>query len=130
MGAPIGPRRRVARGVFDDRYGPVGFVQIGPWRRNKRFPKGTLLRDVQACQDAERVQLRKLPPDAAGTLEQDLPRYLKAVGQDLVSLADRARHLEGLVAEFGSRRTLALQHHLPALNAHLHRLRETKSAST
>ena len=125
-----GPRVRVARGIFRDRYGLAATVEANGRRREKRFPGHTGVRTIQTWQDAVRTRLRTLPRDRPGTLADDIPRYIDIVKDELVSIVDRARHLEAWRGCVGHVSVEQLPRHLKVLNAALGRWRETLSASS
>ena len=123
-------RTRVAEGIYKDRYGLAATVKVHGVQREVRFPPGTPLKTIRARRDQLRVSLRTLPHGARYTLAHDSGRYLEQVRTELVSFADRQRHLEAWLPKFGHLRTLNLDHHLPALNEQLRAWRQTLSASS
>ena len=88
----------------------VGDRKSGPRPKEKRFPKGTALRTLQAWQQDTRAELRRqdLRP-AKGTLADDVEQYLKLVQPRLVSFKDREYDLRQWLPGFGHRRRHTLE---------------------
>ena len=99
-------------------------------QRERRFPRGTGLRTIQAWQDETRGNLRTLPKGAKHTLAHDGKRYLAQIENQLVSIDSRRRNVGLWVDRFGHIRTLALWQHVGELNEHLHMWRKDRSAAT
>ena len=62
-------------------------------QRERRFPRGTPIRTIQAWRDETRGSLRTLPKGAKHTLAHDAKRYLDQIGNQLASIMDRRRNL-------------------------------------
>lgn len=123
-------RVRVSKGVYRDRWGLAATVKVNGMQRERRFPKGTPLRTIQAWRDEMRGNLRTLPKGAKHTLAHDAARYLKQKEGELISIRDRRRAVRKWVERFGHLRTLALERHVPELNEQLHAWRKERSAAT
>ena len=123
-------RVRVSEGVYRDRYGLAATVKVNGIQREKRYPRDTGLRTIQAWRAETRGSLVTLPKAAKHTLEHDAPRYLHQIKSELVSIPQR-RHNVGLwVAKFGHIRTLVLERHIGELNEQLHGWRKERAAAT
>ena len=129
-GQSVKRRTRVAEGVYKDRYGLAATVKVHGVQREIRFPPGTSLKTIRARRDELKASLRTLPHGERHTLAHDAGRYLDQVQTDLISIADRQRHLEAWLPTVGHLRTLSLTDHLSALNAQLRTWRQTLSASS
>ncbi len=123
-------RVRVSKGVYRDRWGLAATVKVNGMQRERRFPRGTPLRTIQAWRDEMRGNLRTLPKGAKHTLSHDAGRYLKQKEGRLVSIKDRRRCLGMWLERFGHLRTVALERHVPELNEQLHAWRKEKSPAT
>ena len=123
-------RRRVSEGVYKDRWGLAATVKVNGMQRERRFPRGTPLRTIQAWREVMRGSLRTLPKGAKHTLRYDAERYLKQMEGQLASIRDRARNLGMWLERFGHMRTLALEQHVPELNQQLHAWRKERSTAT
>ena len=126
---PARRRVRVAEGVYRDRHGLAATVKVNGVQREIRFPAGTPLKTIRARRDEVRASLRAVPAGERNTLAHDAARYLKQIGGELVSIADRRHHIDLWSARFGHIRTLELPQHTAALNDQLRQWRETRSAS-
>ena len=123
-------RVRVSEGVYRDQYGLAATVKVNGIQREKRYPRDTGLRTIQAWRAETRGSLVTLPKAAKHTLEHDAGRYLHQVESELASIAQR-RHNVGLwVAKFGHIRTLVLERHIGELNQQLHGWRKERKAAT
>ena len=125
-----GRRTRVAEGIYKDRWGLAATVKVHGVQREIRFPPDTSLKTIRARRDQLRASLRTMPHGKRHTLAHDAGRYLDQVRTELVSIADRQRHLEAWLPKFGHLRTLNLSHDLSGLNAQLRAWRQTLSASS
>lgn len=103
----MGRRTRIAEGIYEDRHGLAACVKVGHIQREKRYPAGTPLRDIQQWRDSERVALRKQleigPHDrrpASGTLQHDGDRFLARKKGRVAFKADRA-HLRAWYPALG-----------------------------
>ena len=97
-------RRRVAPGIYRDRWGLSAKVQVGTRTREKRFPLGTRLPEIKGWREETRVRLRHASAKASrGTFANDASRYLLAVGA-MPTYRERRAHIELWMAEFGQRR--------------------------
>lgn len=56
---PRGTRRRVAAGIYEDRYGLAAIVTVGAQRDEGRFPTGTALEDIEAWRLERRAKFLK-----------------------------------------------------------------------
>ena len=79
-------RVRVSKGVYRDRWGLAATVKVNGMQRERRFPRGTPLRTIQAWRDEMRGNLRTLPKGAKHTLRHDAGRYLKQKEGQLASI--------------------------------------------
>lgn len=103
--SPRGPRKRIARGVYEDRAGIEARVQVRGLKQQARFPKTAKGRqDARAWQDRARAALRRKAKAApAGPFVEDVRRYLAAV-TSMPTFTERQLHLEDWCAAFGARR--------------------------
>ena len=120
----------MSEGIYDDRFGRAATVKVNGIQSERRFPRGTGLRTIQAWRDEMRASLRTLPKEVKHTLRHDAERYLEQKKGELASIRDRARNLGMWVERFGHMRTLALEQHMPELNEQLHAWRKERSAAT
>ena len=123
-------RRRIAKGIYSDRYGVAATVKVNGCQRERRFPRGTPIKTIRRWQDETRAALHTLPKGARHTLAADAERYLKQVESQLVSGRDRRRNVTLWVERFGHLQTLQLAHHLNELNEQMRTWRERYSGST
>jgi integrase len=99
---PRTPRRRVAEGVYADRYSLTGKVQVGTRTVEKAFPPGTPTKDIQRWREQTRVQLRDEAPVAPrGTLAADAVAYLARVAKRPVSVPAKRSELKAWTARLG-----------------------------
>jgi site-specific recombinase XerD len=104
-------RKRIASGVYRDRYGLSASVKVGgrdgARQIEKRFPFDTPISEIRRWQDATRVELRatiKAPGRlAAGTLEADAKIYLGQVAH-LASYKSRVCEVDAWVCLYGKLR--------------------------
>ena len=97
-------RVRVSCGVYRDQWGLSASVYPSGRRAEKRFPPGTLLKDIKAWRDDTRVCLRKAAgPTRRGTFANDAARYLLTVAA-MSTFRERRKHIELWIDEFGQRR--------------------------
>ncbi len=122
-------RVRVAQGIYRDRWGLAATVKVHGVQREIRFAPGTPLKTIRVRRDELRASMRTLPVGERHTLADDASRYLRQIGNDLVSIADRRHYIGEWAARFGHLKTLALPQHIAALNDQLRRWRETLSVS-
>ncbi len=122
-------RTRIANGVYADRSGLAAVVNVGPLRRERRFPADEPLERIQSWQvqtraelDLELADTRAAcePAPKRGTLEKDLPRYLKQLEGRPRYKADRS-HLRAWLPFIGStnRRDVKPDHVRRAITAWL-----------
>ena len=123
-------RIRVSEGVYRDRWGLAATVKVNGMQRERRFPRGTPLRTIQAWRDRMRGNLRTLPKGAKHTLRYDSERYLKQKEGQIVSIEHRRRNLEMWLERFGHIRSLSLEQHVPELNEQLHAWRKERAGAT
>ena len=123
-------RKRVAKGVYSDRYGWAATVKVDGRQRERRFPRNTPVKTIRRWQDETPAALRTLPRNAKHTLAADAERYLKQVDGQVVGIAARRHHIETWFKRFGHLQTLQLAHHLNALNEQMREWRKRYSAST
>lgn len=101
-------RKRIAKGIYRDRYGLSAAVKVGSRgeerQREKRFPFDTPIRDIRAWQDSIRVELKSSQRPtwalAPGTLEADAKRYLAQVAH-LASYKSRVCEVNAWTALYG-----------------------------
>ena len=120
-------RRKLAKGIYKDKYGVAATVKVDNIQRERRFARGTAIKTMRTWQDTTRASLRSMPKGAKHTLAYDAPRYLRQVEHRLASIRDRRRNLNIWLPKFGGCLTLSLERHLPKLNAQLYEWRETLS---
>jgi site-specific recombinase XerD len=96
--------RRTSKGITRSPFGWRAYVKVGSAQRERRFPRDTTLKTMQAWRDETRVSLRHAPvePSTAGTLQHDIQRYLAQV-KAMPTYAQRKEHLELWEAALGSR---------------------------
>lgn len=123
-------RVRVAEGVYRDRWGLAATVKVNGRQREIRFPLGTPLKTIRARRDELRASLRHQRRYDSGTLADDAVRYLDQIRTTLASFADRVRHLQAWLPQFGHLDTLSLADHLPLLDNQLRDWRHRLSASS
>ena len=123
-------RRRIAKGVYSDRYGWAATVKVDGRQCEQRFPRNTPLKTIRRWQDETRAALRKLPPGAKHTLAADAERYLKQVEGQVIGIAARRHDIGVWVKLFGHLQTLQLAYHLNALNEQIREWRKHYGAST
>lgn len=123
-------RRRIAKGVYSDRYGWAATVKVDGRQCERRFPRNTPLKTIRCWQDETRAALRKLPPGAKHTLAADAERYLKQVEGQVIGIAARRHDIGVWVKLFGHLQTLQLAYHLNALNEQIREWRKRYGAST
>ncbi|MGE0362771.1 MAG: tyrosine-type recombinase/integrase [Vicinamibacterales bacterium] len=104
--SPRTPRRRIATGVYLDRYSLTGKVQVGDRSVEKAFPRDTPSKAIQRWREQERVRLREeAPPTAArGTLDADAEAYLARVAKRPASVPAKRSELKAWCALYGPRR--------------------------
>ena len=123
-------RKRVAKGVYSDRYGWAATVKVDGRQRERRFPRNTPVKTIRRWQDETRAALRTLPRNAKHTLAADAERYLKQVDGQVIGIAARRHDIENWIKRFGHLQTLQLAYHLNALNEQMREWRKRYSAST
>ena len=97
-------RRRIARGVYRDRWGVSATVKVDGTQREKRFPIGTALQKIRDWQGEMRVALRaSVRRGPRGSFKADAIRYLAGV-RGMPSYRERERDIGFWIAEFGERR--------------------------
>lgn len=113
-------RRRVAIGVYKDRYGLAAAVKVGTGasaqQREKRFAFDTPLKDIREWQASMRAELqskaRRTSGAPSGTLEADARRYLAQV-KHLASYKSRVCEVDAWTALYGRlRRTQLTSEHV------------------
>ena len=126
-----GPRTRVARCIYQDRYALRAKVEVNGHIKWKSFPKATAISTIQHWQDETRVHLRRKPiTRSRGTLRDDVAVYLRGLDRDLVSYKDREKHLHDWADALGDMRTTLLLRRVGDLNTQLKRWRQTLAASS
>ena len=96
-------RRRIAIGIYADRYGLAATVKVRGQQREKRFPRDTSIKTIKNWQGDTKAALRKLRPKIGrGTFAADVERYLGGRTQ-MPTYKERAAHLALWCAEFGPR---------------------------
>ena len=123
-------RRRIAKGVYSDRYGWAATVKVNGRQREQRFTRNTPLKTIRRWQDETRAALHTLPRGARHTLAADAERYLKQVESQLVSGKARRHNIAVWVERFGHLQTLQLVHHMNELNEQMRTWRERYSGSS
>ena len=123
-------RKRVAKGIYSDRYGWAATVKVDGRQRERRFPRNTPVKTIRRWQDETRAALRTLPRNAKHTLAFDAERYLKQIDGQMIAIGARRRAIESWLKRFGHLQTLQLTYHLNALNEQMREWRKRYSAST
>jgi len=100
-------RKRIAAGVYRDKYGISATVKVGTGaaalQRENRYPFDTDQKTIKDWQASMRDELRKQlnrPAVEQGTLEADAKRYLKQVAQ-MVSYKSRVCEIDAWTALYG-----------------------------
>jgi hypothetical protein len=108
MGTTTSRRKRIAKGVYRDRYGLSATVKVGTGtaarQREKRFPFDTPLRDIKAWQGDTRSELGRAigrsSDSPRGTLTDDATAYLTQV-KTLASYKSRVCEVNAWTALYG-----------------------------
>ena len=107
----------------------VGDRKTGPRPKEKRFPKGTALRDMKRWQEDQRAEMRRQDLRATkGTLAEDVDRYLREVGDSVKFIEDRAREIRAWLPTFGHRHRHTIEPH--EVKEQLREWRRTYAAHT
>jgi site-specific recombinase XerD len=107
----------------------VGDRKTGPPPKEKRFPKGTALRDMRRWQQDTRADMRRQDLRAAkGTLADDVDRYLREIGDSVKFIKDREREIRSWLAAYGHRHRHTIEPH--ELKEQLREWRKTYAAHT
>jgi integrase len=106
---PRTPRRRIAEGVFVDRYSLTGVVKVGTGKlaltREQAFPKGTAVKEIQKWRRQTRNEfLDEVPSKERGTLNADIENYLKRMAKKPASLPSKKSELKAWAVKFGKKR--------------------------
>jgi integrase len=113
-------RRRIAAGVYADRYGITARVKVGSGPTalvaEERFTRESSLLDIRNWQDQQRADLRALRPQVrSGTLDAEISAYLRELADRpqlqrarAVYLAWWANYRDARGRRFGSRRRHSL----------------------
>lgn len=110
---PRTPRRRVAEGIFRDRYSLTGIVNVGSGKeklsREESFAPDTPIKDIERWRETTRVQLHKLRPVASrGTLAADVKAYLERARKTPASWKSKRSELRAWADRLGHKR----RHHI------------------
>lgn len=113
----MSPRKRADRlkilpGIWRDRDGYTAIVHVtGGGFREKRFPIGQPITDVQDWRERERAKLLAIAErgSAPGTFARDAVRYLKAFTATLASAKARRIEIMAWVRAFGERRRSSIR---------------------
>lgn len=102
---PRTPRRRVAAGIYVDRYSLTAQVSVLGRREERAFPRDTPIAAVQKWRAQRRAALLDEVPAAAprGTLEADARLYLERMKKRPASLASKRSELKAWCARLGRR---------------------------
>lgn len=97
------PRRtRIAEGIYTDAHGLAATVKVGRIQREKRFPRGTSIREMQRWRESTRLELYE---DGAATtrgyLQPDVDRYLERYRGRAGFKSERS-HLSAWVTAIGN----------------------------
>ena len=130
MSGDRGRRRRIAKGIYEDRYAKVARVQRNGQVVERHYPRDTATATIQNWRDETRARLGHAPVTSHGTLADDAVRYLAIVRPTLISYQDRAYHIAEWVRVFGTLRTSELPRYVGKLNEQLGRWRTTLAASS
>lgn len=99
---PRGARRRLRKGIYADRVGLSGQLCVRGHRRERRFPFGTSLEEIQRwIDDTRRLLEIDTPAMPRGTLGKDAETYYLAV-RDLVGFVSRRAEIRAWVAALGA----------------------------
>jgi integrase len=97
-----GARVRIAQGCYRDDAGYSVQLMVRGHRIEKRFSLGTSLREMKDWRDGQRITESSRSGERAGTLGEDVRRYL-ATCRSMTSYRQRAADLEHWVAALGAR---------------------------
>ena len=90
----------------------VGDRKTGPSPKEKRFPKGTAVRDMKRWQEDTRADMRRLDLRAAkGTLADDVDQYLREIRDRVKFIKDREREIRSWLPTFGHRLRHTIEPH-------------------
>jgi integrase len=94
-----GPRRRVTRGIYLDRFGYEAHVCVRGQRSSKRFPSTQDVKTIKQWrrEEEDRLGLAVKPKDARGTLAADVNRYIALI-KPLKSWREIRSHLRAWIA--------------------------------
>lgn len=100
---PRTPRRKIAKGVYIDKYSLTAVVSVNGKPYEKAFDRKTPLKDIQRWREAERVRLRHATATPRrGTLASDAVVYLDRMRKRPASHGQRASELKPWLARFGT----------------------------
>lgn len=100
---PRTPRRRIAEGVYRDKYSLTGVVQVGSGdtkiTKEQAFPRDSSTKEIQRWRERERNKLLdERPTVTRGTIAAELPKYLARCEKYPASLASRASEMNAWIA--------------------------------
>jgi integrase len=97
-----GKRKKIASGVYEDSSGIAAIVSVHGRRKEKRYPKGTPLKELRRWQADMRSALQGLAsPAHRGTLTAEVARFLKQ-HKHLKSWRSRRIELGHWIARYGT----------------------------
>lgn len=98
-----GKRQRLRTGIYQDRAGLSGVATCGRQSRERRWPHGTPLDEIERWRRDTRYEMEQYEPKAPrGTMGGDAARYFKAVA-DLASFVARRSEIRAWIAALGAR---------------------------
>lgn len=110
---------KLSTGIYRDVHGVRAVVAIAAGRKEKRFPKGTSIKEIKRWRNQMRVKLETLHPTKRagavkrGTFSSDVRRYLKTLA--ISSWASRRSELRAWETRFGPlRRSRVTETHVAA----------------
>ncbi len=77
--AEIKKRHKIDCGIYRDQWGIAVIVNVGPLRREERFPLETNIKTLKARRDEMRVALRKIVPTAGAARSQPTQSAISAL---------------------------------------------------
>jgi integrase len=130
-----GRRRAIATNIYADGAGLEAVARATvdgqELTRSRRYPRDTPIKDIRSWQRDAEAELRKLTGvDPKHTFAERVEDYLPLVREELVSFADRERHLRAWIPVFGTKKLHQVK--TPAIDLQLRRWRNVDglSAST
>lgn len=101
---PRTPRRKLARGIYLDRYSLVAIVKVAGRAVEQSFPRDTPIKEITRWREMERARrLDETPTAARGTLAADAVAYLARMRKRPASWPAKRSELAAWCQRFGTR---------------------------